>query len=143
MDSTRLEQLFQDLVDKTEVLDIAYHEIANGRLNPVLKTNTEVLGIERWKDVHGANPVYMKSTPILMEIVQNQHTVIIQDVKSDSRSVDEFFFFGIDSLLIIPVCQHSVVKGIVVVASIGKLHHFTKEQVRNAEEVVNTRLDIF
>ncbi|CAM4477852.1 GAF domain-containing protein [Paenibacillus macerans] len=140
----RLALLFEALERLTGVADIAYHEIREGRLNPVLKTKTDHLGVERWKSVHAQNPVYIEHDRLLRELMAHpQTTAVVQDVKNDPRSADEFFLFGIDSIMVIPVMQDGAVQGIVVVASIGKLHFFSAEEIERAEALVNEYRDAF
>ncbi|GGA37673.1 GAF domain-containing protein [Paenibacillus physcomitrellae] len=132
----QLPLLFEELGRLTGVADIAYHEIIDGHLNPVLKTKTDHLGIEKWKQTHAENPVYIENDRLLQSIIARPHTAVVQDVKNDPRSVDEFFLFGIDSIMILPVVKEAKVEGIVVVASIGQLHHFDKEEIQHAERLV-------
>lgn len=88
----RLALLFEALERLTGVADIAYHEIREGRLNPVLKTKTDHLGVERWKSVHAQNPVYIEHDRLLRELMAHPQTAaVVQDVKNDPRSADEFF----------------------------------------------------
>jgi acetolactate synthase-1/2/3 large subunit len=143
MNEERLNHLFGLLSEATGVLDIAYHRIADGRINPVLKTNTDALGIERWKSVHAQSPVYIAHDILLTDLVREPRAVAIQDVKNDRRSPEEFFLFGIDSLLIIPILKGAAVEGIVVVASIGKLHEFSEQEIANAERLVEQYREIF
>lgn len=131
-----LEELFKRIQEVTNVQDVALHLFKDGKLNPVQKTQTDQLGIERWKEVHGKNPVYIKNVGILTEIMEEPKTIVIDDTKNDNRSANEFFFFGIESILVIPVIKESIAKGIIVVASIGKLHNFTQEEISRCEELV-------
>jgi acetolactate synthase-1/2/3 large subunit len=139
----RLNQLFARLFELTGVPDIAYHEIKDARLCPVLKTNTDKLGIEKWKSVHGQSPVYIEHDQLLSDIVKHPRPLTVQDVKNDRRSPGEFFLFGIDSILILPVLKDKLVKGIVVVASIGKPHHFSEQKVKEAELFLESYRDVF
>lgn len=143
MGMERLASLFEELERLTGVADIAYHEIRDGRLNPVSKTKTDQLGVEKWKSVHAEHPVYIRHDRLLREMMEHPQTVVVQDVKNDPRSADEFFLFGIDSIMILPVMQHEAVKGIVVVASIGARHDFTEEEVQRAESLVFEYRDAF
>ncbi len=124
-----LEELFQKIKEVTELEDIGYHRIEDGRLKPVYKTQTDVLGMERWKTVHSQNPVYIKDTLILQEVIKKKHPVYIYDTNNDSRSAGAFFLFGVDSILIIPVVRQDDVKAIICVVSIGKLHDFSPEEI--------------
>jgi len=132
-----LDELFSKIVDVTKVIDVAYHEIAEGKLNPIHKTDTSLLGIETWKKEHKKNPVYIDRTPILQEIVTVKKTIAIADTHSDSRSANEFFFFGIQSIMIIPVIKADTVVGIVVVPSIKSPHFFTPKEIEDCNELVN------
>jgi len=80
---------------------------------------------------------------LLRELVRDPRPITVQDVKNDPRSAEEFFLFGIDSILILPVTENAAVKGIVVVASIGQLHEFTDEEVREAQRLVEGYREIF
>lgn len=139
----RLASLFAELERLTGVADIAYHQIKDGHLNPVLKTKTDHLGVEKWKSVHAQNPVYIERDRLLRDMMVSTQTTVIQDVKNDPLSSDEFFLFGIDSIMVIPVLKDKTAEGIVVVASIGQLHHFTEEEISRAEELVTKYGDVF
>lgn len=139
----RLAQLFEELERLTGVADIAFHEIRDGRLYPVSKTKTDHLGVEKWKSVHAQRPVYIQNDRLLREMMEHPQTVVVQDVKNDPRSADEFFLFGIDSIMVLPVMQMAAVKGIVVVASIGTLHEFSKEEIARAESLLIAFRDAF
>lgn len=129
MELSVLEELFQKIKEVTTVQDIGYHRIENGCLKPFYKTQTDILGIERWRTVHGQNPVYVEDTFILREITNKKQPVEIFDTKNDTRSADAFFLFGIDSIMIIPVVRDEEVKAIICIASIGKQHQFTQEEM--------------
>ncbi len=133
-----LEELFRKINEVTELEDIGYHRIEDGRLKPIYKTQTDVLGMERWKTVHSQNPVYIKDTFILQEVIKKKQPVYIYDTNNDSRSAGAFFLFGVDSILIIPVVRENDVKAIICIVSIGKLHNFTADETdactRLAEE---------
>ncbi|ANS73580.1 hypothetical protein AWM70_02460 [Paenibacillus yonginensis] len=139
----QLPLLFEELSRLTGVPDIAYHQIVEGHLEPVLKTKTDHLGIEKWKQTHAANPVYIENDKLLQSIIARPHTAVVQDVKNDPRSVDEFFLFGIDSIMILPVVEEGTVEGIVVVASIGQLHYFGQEEIQRAERLVEQYRSVF
>lgn len=101
----RLALLFEALERLTGVADIAYHEIREGRLNPVLKTKTDHLGVERWKSVHAQNPVYIEHDRLLRELMAHPQTAaVVQDVKNDPRSADEFFCSGSTASWLFPSC---------------------------------------
>lgn len=124
-----LEELFTKISKVTKLEDVGYHRIENGRLKPVYKTQTDVLGIERWKKVHGENPVIVDDTVILRELFEKKLPVWIYDTKNDDRSAGAFFLFGVDSILILPVIREDEIKGIICIVSIGKLHEFTEEEI--------------
>jgi GAF domain-containing protein len=126
----KLEELFQKVKEVTKLDDIGYHRIEEGRLKPIYKTQTDILGIEKWKTVHGQNPVYIKDTYILQEVTNKKHPVYINDTNNDSRSADAFFLFGVDSILIIPVVRQNEVKAIICIVAIGKLHDFTQDEIK-------------
>lgn len=143
MNLEQLNRLLEQVAGTTGVPDVAYHEFHEGCLKPVLKTKTDVLGVEKWKSVHAQNPVRIEHDRLLSDMVRQPRSVTVQDVKNDKRSSEEFFSFGIDSILVVPVLHDEKVSGIVVVASIGKLHHFSDEEVRNVESLVENSRDVF
>lgn len=132
-----LEELFKRIESITGIKDIGYHEIKEGRLSPVLKTNTDVLGLTRWKETHARNPVHIKGTQVLEEIIRSRCPAVVQDVKHDARSAEAFFFFGIDSIVVVPVLSDKEVKGIVCIASIGRLHDFQEIEINECIKLVN------
>ena len=97
-------------------------------IKTLYKTQTDVLGIGRWKTVHGQNPVYVNITFILREIVNKKQPVEIFDTKNDTKSTDAFFLFGIDSIMINPVVREEEVKSIICIASIEKKHQFSQDE---------------
>ncbi len=135
MEQRILEELFQKIKEVTKLDDIGYHRIEEGRLKPVYKTQTDALGIEKWKTVHGQNPVYIKDTYILQEVINKKHPVHIYDTNNDSRSADAFFLFGVDSILIVPVVRQEEVKAIICIVSIGFLHDFTTEEIEKCRQL--------
>lgn len=135
-----LEELFQKIQEITMVQDIGYHRIEEGCLTPFYKTQTDVLGIEKWKAVHGQNPVCVKDTFILREIVSKKQPVEIFDTKNDTRSADAFFLFGIDSIMILPVVREEEVKSIICIASIEKKHQFTQEEMESCVKLADEYL---
>lgn len=141
----RLTLLFAELERLTGVADIAYHQIRDGHLSPVSKTKTDHLGVEKWKAVHAKGPVYIEQDKLLSGLMKTRQTAIVQDVKNDPISSSEFFLFGIDSIMVIPVilAKQEQIEGIIVVGSIGKLHHFTEEEIQRAEQFVQEYKDIF
>lgn len=136
-----LEELFQKIAEITDVQDVGYHRIEGGRLKPVYKTQTDILGIEKWKTVHGQNPVYVKETYILREVTDKKQPIEIYDTHNDSRSADAFFLFGVDSIMIIPVVREDEVKAIICIAAIGKLHQFTKEEMEACSSLADNYLE--
>lgn len=129
MNTTILKQLFKELLEIVAIPDIGYHKFENGCLKPVYKTETDILGMEKWKAVHEQQPVSIKDTIVLREISQKKQPIEIYDTKNDARSAHEFFLFGVDSILIIPVVKMDEVKGIISIVSIGTLHSFTKAEI--------------
>lgn len=133
----KLNRLFEKVSKVTKINDIAYHEIRDGRLNPVHKTQTDVLGVEKWKKVHAQNPVYIKDTAVLLEIHKKCASIAINDTKTHNLTSDAFFLFGIDSILIAPVINNETLKGIVCIASIGKTHNFSDEDISKCTQLVS------
>ena len=129
MELHMLEDLFTEIRKVTKLDDVGYHRIEDGRLKPIYKTQTDVLGIERWKKVHGENPVIVNDTIILRELFDKKQPVWIYDTKNDDRSAGAFFLFGVDSILILPVIREEEMKGIICIVSIGKLHEFTQDEI--------------
>jgi acetolactate synthase-1/2/3 large subunit len=127
--------LFSKIKEVTGLEDIGYHKFEGGKLKPVYKTNTDILGIEKWKETHAENPVCINETKVLIEIINTKKPVFINNVKSDNRSADAFFLFGIDSIVIVPVVSEEV-EGIVCIASIGKPHEFSVQEVSKCESLV-------
>ncbi len=135
MEQKVLEDLFQKIKEVTKLDDIGFHKIEDGRLKPIYKTQTDVLGIEKWKTVHGQNPVYVKETFILQEVINKKQPVHIYDTNNDSRSAGAFFLFGVDSILIIPVIKQEEVEAIICIVSIGRLHNFTPEEIEKCRQL--------
>lgn len=140
MEEKVLHDLFEEITKITTVKDVGYHRVAQGRLNPFYKTSTDILGIEKWKTVHGQNPVYVKDTYILREITEQKQPIEIYDIDNDTRSADAFFLFGIKSIMIIPVVRLEEVKAIICIASIGELHQFTDDEMKKCCELANEYL---
>lgn len=136
VDEKKMDQLFSKLTEVTQIQDVGYHEIKDGKLNPIYKTRTEDLDIAKWKETHAQNIVYIKDNPILIEVIESKRPVTISNTKQDPKSSGVFFLFGIDSIMVIPVIKQEVVNGIVVIASIGKLHDFTEDEVSRCEALV-------
>jgi acetolactate synthase-1/2/3 large subunit len=64
--------------------------------------------------------------------------VVVNDVKTDKRSADAFFLFGLSSILVVPVVLKDVVTGIYCIGSIGKQHIFSDEEVKKCNEIINS-----
>lgn len=136
-----LDELFEKIGQATNLTDIAYHQIKDGRLNPIHKTSTDTLGVERWKNGHYQNPVYIKDTWVLQHVIANKTHVDIANTKQDDRSSEAFFFFGVDSILIVPHIKEDNVEGIICIVSIKELHEFTKEEIDQCVKLVNDYKD--
>lgn len=136
MDYKILDELFEKITETTGLTDIGYHEIKDGVLNPIYKTNTDVLGIERWKKGHHENPVHIKGTFVLEQIMETKKHIYIYNTKQDKRSSEAFFFFGVDSILIVPIVKENEVKGIICTVAIGKLHEFSEEEINKCVSLV-------
>jgi GAF domain-containing protein len=137
-----LDELFEKIGQITNLKDIAYHQIKEGRLNPIHKTSTDTLGVERWKNGHYQNPVYIKDTWVLQHVIETKKYVDIANTKQDSRSSEAFFFFGVDSILIVPHIKKDNVEGIICIVTINELHQFTKEEIEQCVKVVNNYAEI-
>jgi hypothetical protein len=48
--------------------------------------------MERWKVEQQSNPVYVKDTMILSVIITKKQPTLINNIKQDARSANEFFF---------------------------------------------------
>lgn len=136
MNQKVINELFEKISEITQLKDIGLHEISEGRLKPIYKTQTDVLGMEKWKTVHSQNPVYVKDTYILREVIDKKQPIEINDTNNDSRSADAFFLFGVDSILIIPIIYSDEVEAIICIVSIGELHTFTKEEIQSCSDLV-------
>lgn len=136
----KLEELFEKIQEVTKLQDVGYHRIEEGRLKPIYKTQTDVLGIEKWKTVHGQNPVYVEETFILRDVTEKKEPVYIDDTNHDDRSASAFFLFGVDSILIIPVVREDEVKAIICIVSIGGLHSFTKGEIEQCSTLAKEYL---
>lgn len=141
MNTDILKKLFEEISTITKATDIGYHRIVDGKLSPVYKTQTDVLGIERWKTVHGQNPVSVKGTCILEELFEKMSPVEIYDKNTDKRAADAFFLFGVDSIMVLPVIHENEIKGIVCVVTIGYLHQFTEEEMVRCNDLVRQYLN--
>lgn len=136
-----IDNLFQEIREATGVEDIGYHRIKNEKLNPIYKSKTGELELEKWIEIHSQNPVYIANNLILQEIVKDKKTIVINDVKADYRSTQDVTLFGIDSLMMIPVIKEDIVIGIVPIVSIGKIHNFSDDDVIKCETLVRKYYD--
>lgn len=131
-----MEMLFQEIKKATGVEDIGYHKIKDGRLNPVYKSKTGEVDLERWIEVHSKNPVYIANNTVLQEVIEAKKPIVVNDVKADHRSTEEFILFGIDSLMVVPIIKDNEVFGIIPIVSVGKIHNFTSSEAVECEEIV-------
>lgn len=138
-----IDSLFLRIKDVTGLDDIGYHKFENGKLKPIYKTNTDTLGVEKWKKTHSENPVYTNETKVLVEIINTKKSVFINNTKTDNLSADAFFLFGVDSIAIIPVVCEEKVEGIVCIVSIGKIHEFSNQEVSKCESLVKECRELF
>lgn len=132
----KLDELFKKIGKITGIKDIGYHQINQGKLNPVYKTKVGKITLEEWKGQHKQNPVYIKQNPILMDITTKKETIVIPDTMCDERSTKDVTLFGINSLLMFPVIKNSQVIGVIPVVSIKEKCQFSKEKVKQCEELV-------
>ena len=101
--TNKMDELFEKIKEITDIEDIGYHEILDGKLDPIYKSKTGELSLEEWKRIHAKNPVFIKDDIILQVIIMEKRTVVVSDVKADNRSGSAFFLFGIDSIMVIPL----------------------------------------
>lgn len=134
--TNKMDELFEKIKEITEIEDIGYHAIKGGKLDPIYKSKAGGVSLEEWKKIHSKNPVFIKDDIILQEIMTEKRTVVVSDVKADNRSGSAFLLFGIDSIMVIPVIRNNEVIGIVPIVSIGKVHKFTKNELKRCEELV-------
>ncbi len=92
MNVSNLESLFHRITEVITVADVGFHKIEKGHLNSIYKTQTEAFGMEWWIIEHQSNPVYVKDTMILREIITKKQPTLINNIKQDARSANEFFF---------------------------------------------------
>jgi len=134
--TNKMDELFEKIKELTGIEDIGYHEINDGKLDPIYKSKTGEVSLEEWKKIHAKNPVFIKDDIILQEIMTEKRTVVVSDVKADNRAGSAFLLFGIDSIVVIPVIRNNEVIGIVPIVSMGKVHRFSKNEVQKCEELV-------
>lgn len=140
---TNIDLLFDEIKEITGVEDIGFHKIKDGKLNPVYKSKTGELELEKWIGLHSQNPVLISNNLILQEIMNMKKTIIINDIKSDYRSTKDVTLFGLDSLMMIPLIKKDEVVGVIPIVSIGRIHNFTQEQKQKCEEIINKNLEFF
>ncbi|WFD09289.1 GAF domain-containing protein [Tepidibacter hydrothermalis] len=137
----KLEELCTKLYEITKIEDIGYHQISNGKLNPIYKMNTSQLSAEKWKEVHSQKTVYVKNDPVLTEIVSTKKAIVMSDIDdADEVTKNTYSLFGINSIFVIPSIKNDGVDGIVVIASIGTPHNFTDEEVSQCIKLVDKYL---
>lgn len=134
--TNKVDELFEKIKEITGIEDIGYHQVMEGKLNPIYKSKTGELSLEEWKAIHAQNPVYIKGDSILQEVVMEKRTVVISDVRAEKRSSSAFFLFGIDSIIVIPVVRKNEVIGIVPIVSIGKIHSFSENDIQKCKELI-------
>lgn len=136
----KLDELFMKIFHITKVEDIGFHKIENGKLKPIYKTNMGELSIETWQKMHGNNPVYIENNPILQDVVSKKKTVAISNTREDNRTTDDVNSFNIHSLMMIPVIDFGMVKGVIPIVSIDKQHHFSNDEISKCEALVQEYL---
>jgi GAF domain-containing protein len=132
-----LDTLFKELYEITGIVDIAYHEIEEGKLFPVYKTQTKKLSNETWQEKHAEYKVKVQGTAVLERIVDSGEFFAINSVKDDPMSVEEFFAFGIESILIFPVKKDVETVATVIVASINEIHVFADQEIQQCKVLVD------
>ncbi len=130
-------EAMEEIAKVTGIEDVGYHAVIDGKLVPRYKTASDQLADEQWKVTHGKNEVYIKGNPVLMEVIEQGKTVVINDTDKDRRSAEVFAQFNIKSIMVIPVKKDQEVEDIVVVASIGKLHDFSEEDRIASESIIH------
>lgn len=133
-----LNKLFNDIQHVIELDEIGYHEIMNGKLNPIHKTETSVLSAKKWKEVHSQNPVYIKNNPLLIEAIDERKIIAVPNTHEDERSSEAFGLFGIDSIMVIPVSNNqNVVKSFVIIPTMKRFYNFTEDEIVKCEQIVS------
>lgn len=87
MNVLNLERLFHKITEVTTIADVGFHIIEKGYLNPIYKTQTEVLGLERWKAEHQRNPAYVKGIICIVSIGE-QHQFTKEEMDICSRLIE-------------------------------------------------------
>ncbi len=133
----KLNELFNQLRQIVSLDEVGYHEIKNGKLNPIHKLETDVLSSEKWKRTHVEHPVYVKDNPLLIEVIHDKQVIAISNTHEDERSSKAFGLFGIDSIMVIPVMNQTLdVKGVIIIPSINHYHSFTEEEIKKCHKIV-------
>lgn len=136
MVTNKMEELFEKLQNLTGISDIGFHQIKNEKLNPIYKSKTGDVDLEKWKEVHSKNPVYIKDTPVLQDVIKHKKPIFILDTQKDTRSSNEFFLFGIDSILIIPIIKDKEVIGILCIVSVGEIRNVADAVILKCVDIV-------
>ncbi len=132
-----LNKLFYEIQHVLPLDEIGYHEIRDGKLNPIHKTETNGLSAKKWKDVHSKNPAYIKENPLLIEAINERKTIAVPNTHTDVRSSKEFGLFGIDSILIIPVINYqNEVRSFVIIPTMKRFYDFTESEIIKCEQIV-------
>lgn len=132
----KLDSLFAEIKKVINLDEIGYHQIINGKLFPIHKTETEEVSSRYWKEIHEKNPINVSDNPLLMELVGDKNTIVIKNTHKDDRSSKAFGMFGIYSVMLIPVLHNSKVKGFINIPSINKYYDYTKDEVIKCENLV-------
>jgi hypothetical protein len=131
-----LDTLFSEIKKITGVEDIAYHEVEDGKIIPVYKTQTRKLSNETWKEKHLEYNVKVEETAVLQHVVNKGEFFVINNVKEDPMSAKEFFAFGIESILLFPIKSNNITVATIVLASINEIHNFTQDEIEKCKELV-------
>lgn len=132
-----LHKLFDDIQQTIPLDEIGYHEIKDGKLNPIHKTETSGLSAKKWKEVHSQNPVYIDNNPLLIEAINERKIIAVPNTHADKRSSEAFGLFGIDSIMVIPVINHqNEVKSFVIIPTMKRFYDFTESEIKKCEQIV-------
>lgn len=133
-----LNKLFKEIQQVITIDEIGYHEIKDGKLNPIHKTETIGLSAKKWKEVHSQNPVYIKDSPLLLEAIDERKIIAVPNTHEDKRSSEEFGLFGIDSIMVIPVSNNQdIVKSFVIIPTMKRFYNFTEDEIVKCEQIVS------
>ena len=136
---TLLNKLYYDIQQVLPLEEIGYHEIKDGKLNPIHKTETNGLSSKLWKEIHLKTPVHIKDNPILIESINERKTIALANTHEDERSSKAFGLFGIDSILVIPVIdKNNEVKSFIIIPAMKKFYNFTEKEVSSCEKIVKS-----